>query len=270
MKTLWTLRLSALPLMLCGLLLFVPDLALAQSADENGRTARDRAARGSFFGEPEDSGVTQDVWRGCDFDVCDQNKTERATEDTIIEGSDLLPGGALSLKIQAGAPENSMHIAKSGDVGLGTETPAGRFHIVARPGEGGDDLLLLDENGNLELGGLLTEASSMYLKENFAPVEGQDVLALLADLPIMTWNYKTDDVTVRHMGPMAQDFYAAFGLGTDAEHLAPLDANGVALAAIKALYEQSQAQAERIATLEQMNAALLQRLDALLQAQGAQ
>lgn len=269
MKAHWTQRLSLLPLALCGLLLFAPDMALAQAVDADGRSASDRAARGSFFGEPQNDGATQDVWRGCDQDECVKGKVERASEDTIIEG--LTPGSTLSLKIQNGAPENSMHIAKTGDIGLGTEAPGGRLHIVARPGEGGaDDIFLLDDAGNLELGGLLSEASSMYLKENFAPVDGQGVLDVLSGLPIMTWNYKTDDVTVRHMGPMAQDFYAAFGLGADAEHLASLDVNGVALAAIKALYEQSQAQAERIATLEAMNAALMQRLDALVQTRAGQ
>ena len=110
---------------------------------------------------------------------------------------------------------------------------------------------------------MLTEASSRVLKENFADVDGQDVLNRLAALPITTWNYKSDNPAFRHMGPMAQDFYAAFGLGADAEHIAPLDANGVAMAALQALYANGQAQAERIATLEQQNADLLQRLQAL-------
>jgi hypothetical protein len=123
--------------------------------------------------------------------------------------------------------------------------------------------MVLDNNGNLEIGGLLTEASSRLLKENFAQVNGQDVLNLLAQLPIMTWNYKSDNPAYRHMGPMAQDFYAAFGLGADDEHIAPLDANGVAMAGLQALYANGQAQAERIATLEQQNADLLQRLQAL-------
>ena len=37
------------------------------------------------------------------------------------------------------------------------------------------------------------------------------------------------------MGPMAQDFYAAFGLGADDRHIVTVDADGVALAAIQGL-----------------------------------
>jgi hypothetical protein len=157
-----------------------------------------------------------------------------------------------SFQIEPEAPINSLHIAKDGDLGLGTESPKGRIHVVDQE----NDIFLLDNNGNLELGGLLTEASSVFLKENFTPVDGQDVLQVLADLPISTWNYKTDDASVRHMGPVAQDFYAAFGLGQDAEHLAPLDANGVTMAALQAMYT-------RLIALEQQNAQLQAQLDAI-------
>jgi hypothetical protein len=110
--------------------------------------------------------------------------------------------------------------------------------------------------GYLSTGGVWTDASDRDLKENFAPVDGQEVLARLAEVPITTWNYKAQDPSVRHLGPTAQDFYAAFGLGEDNRHIAPLDANGVALAAIQALYAQNQA-------LEAENAVLQQRLDDL-------
>ncbi len=89
------------------------------------------------------------------------------------------------------------------------------------------------------------------------------MLERLAKLPITTWNYKTDDPSIRHMGPMAQDFYAAFGLGKDDRHIAPLDANGVMLAALQAYAQRAQAQAAHITTLEQQNTELLQRLEAL-------
>src|SRR5262249_25478123 len=55
--------------------------------------------------------------------------------------------------------------------------------------------------------------------------------------PIETWNYKAQDASIRHMGPMAQDFYAAFGLGEDKLGIGTLDAGGVAFAALKGLYE---------------------------------
>lgn len=72
-------------------------------------------------------------------------------------------------------------------------------------------------------------------------------------LPVSKWNYKSDK-EAKHIGPMAQDFHAAFGLdGTDDRHISVVDENGVALAAIKGLNEK----------LEVENAVLRKRLDEL-------
>ena len=132
--------------------------------------------------------------------------------------------------------------------------PAGNFQITAVGAA--DTAFDLDDAGNLEIAGSLTEGSSVGIKEDFAPVDVQAILAAVGELPITTWTYKADSPRIRHLGPMAQDFYAAFGLGKDDEHIAPLDTNGVALAAIQALLELSQEQAARIAELEARLAAL--------------
>jgi len=79
--------------------------------------------------------------------------------------------------------------------------------------------------------------SDRNTKANFSAVDGQALLARLAALPIATWNYKAQPDSIRHMGPTAQDFRAAFGLGEDERHISTVDAQGVALAAIQALYE---------------------------------
>ena len=55
--------------------------------------------------------------------------------------------------------------------------------------------------------------------------------------PIQSWNYKTQDPSIRHIGPMAQDFRAAFNMGEDERHISSVDADGVALAAIQGLHE---------------------------------
>jgi hypothetical protein len=68
-------------------------------------------------------------------------------------------------------------------------------------------------------------------------------------LEISSWSYLWDHSEVRHIGPMAQDFYAAFGLGVDDRHIHPADGNGVALAAIQALHELVRAQTDEIAEL---------------------
>jgi hypothetical protein len=79
-------------------------------------------------------------------------------------------------------------------------------------------------------------ASDRAAKENFSPVDGFSVLARLSTLPIETWNYKGESPSVRHMGPMAQDFFEAFGLGADDKSIHTVDAAGVALASIQALH----------------------------------
>jgi hypothetical protein len=95
--------------------------------------------------------------------------------------------------------------------------------------------------------------SDRTLKRDIEPVDEQAVLETLATVPVSTWSYKSDDPRVRHLGPMAQDLYAAFGLGNTDRAYNPIDAHGIALAAIKALYERGQAQDARIERLEQEN-----------------
>jgi hypothetical protein len=111
--------------------------------------------------------------------------------------------------------------------------------------------------------GSWSTVSDRNLKDNFTPVDGQEVLARLADVPISTWNLKSQDASIRHMGPMAQDFSAAFGLGESDTAISTVDADGVALAAIQGLYSLSQEQDARIQALEEENGSLQQRLDGL-------
>lgn len=85
--------------------------------------------------------------------------------------------------------------------------------------------------------GSWSSLSERGAKANVAPVDEGQVLALLAELSISTWNYASQDPSIRHIGPMAQDFYATFGVGEDDEHIGVVDADGVALAAIQGLYQ---------------------------------
>ncbi len=98
--------------------------------------------------------------------------------------------------------------------------------------------------------GSWSNLSDRAAKENFAPVDGRDILTRLAAIPIATWNYRSQDPAIRHIGPVAQDFYAAFGVGEDDTHISTVDADGVALAAIQGLYQLAQEQDARIARLE--------------------
>jgi hypothetical protein len=105
-------------------------------------------------------------------------------------------------------------------------------------GPGPEVTFELDPVGNLTIGGMLTQLSDRNAKKNIQSVDGQEMLQKVAQLPIAEWTYKTEEDGVRHLGPMAQDFQAVFGLGDDATHLATMDTSGVALAAIQGLNEK--------------------------------
>jgi hypothetical protein len=109
--------------------------------------------------------------------------------------------------------------------------------------------------------------SDRRVKENLHPVDSREILRRVTELPLSTWNLKSQDPSIRHLGPMAQDFQAAFGLGEDDRHINSVDADGVALAAIQGLNQKvedrSQESGVRIQRLEAENADLKRRLERL-------
>ncbi len=93
---------------------------------------------------------------------------------------------------------------------------------------------------NLPAGsGVFNCTSSRYTKENFLMVGGEDVLARLRSVPVSTWNYISEGRKVRHIGPVAEDFFQAFGFGTSNTSIGVQDLAGVNLAAVKALDERT-------------------------------
>lgn len=96
----------------------------------------------------------------------------------------------------------------------------------------------LDSGGNLFLAGTLIEGSSRSIKHGIEDVDTQEVLDKVLSMPIVHWSYNRDSDDVRHMGPLAEDFYTAFGLGKTNKGIASLDSSGVAFASIQALQEQ--------------------------------
>ena len=138
--------------------------------------------------------------------------------------------------------------------------------------------LVVDTNGNVGIGtaspnaplevigtvraAAFSSSSDRNLKENISAVSPREVLEKVAALPISRWNFKSD-VATSHVGPMAQDFHAAFGLSEDDKHIATVDADGVALAAIQGLNQkledtrrENESLKERVEKLE----SLLQKL----------
>lgn len=89
-------------------------------------------------------------------------------------------------------------------------------------------------NGTFEVTAGLSNPSDVNLKNNFEEVDEEEILSKISGLDIQKWTYK-DRQEETHIGATAQDFYKAFGLGNDDTHISTIDADGVALAAIKAL-----------------------------------
>ncbi len=116
--------------------------------------------------------------------------------------------------------------------------------------------------GNVHATGLITN-SDRSAKQNFKSVDPYEILARVAQLEITQWNFKHDGPEVDHMGPMAQDFHAAFGLGSTEKGIATVDADGVALAAIQGLHDLVEEKDCRIGELEDQNRQLEARLSAI-------
>jgi hypothetical protein len=117
--------------------------------------------------------------------------------------------------------------------------------------------------------GTWASLSDRNAKTDVVPLDDASILAKVTALPISTWRYKSES-GVRHAGPMAQDFYAAFGIGEDDRHITSIDEDGIALAAIKALHRENALMQRRLASLATANAGLAardanleRRLDAL-------
>ena len=114
-----------------------------------------------------------------------------------------------------------------------------------------------------------TQLSDRNAKTAIVPVDARAVLDKIAAMPLNTWQYKTQEAKYRHMGPMAQDFYAAFKLGESDTGIDTVDADGVALAAIQGLNAKLE---EKVAAKDAEIAALRERLstqDARVAAQDA-
>jgi len=101
--------------------------------------------------------------------------------------------------------------------------------------------------------------SDRQAKQDFRSVEATAILEKVVALPISEWAYKGDSAT-RHIGPVAQDFKQAFGLGSSDHSIATVDADGVALAAIQGLNQIVREKDAKIRELEKR----LEKLESLM------
>jgi hypothetical protein len=112
------------------------------------------------------------------------------------------------------------------------------------------NLLMMSNNARLTIGGTWTNASDRNVKDRITIVDEDKILTKLVNMPVTMWHYKTEQANVMHIGPMAQDFKAAFNLGDSDKSIATVDADGVNMLAIKALYKQLQKANEEIDKLK--------------------
>ncbi len=157
----------------------------------------------------------------------------------------------ISTNGSVGIGGSALNVLTNGKVGIGTNNPTAKLQVI----------------GNILASGTITGSSDRNVKEDFAPVNPRKVLDKVAALPVSRWSYKADP-KVTHLGPMAQDFYAAFQVGMDNKHISMVDADGVALAAIKGLdqkLEETRAEnaelKRELSELKQIVSTLKQKLD---------
>jgi hypothetical protein len=189
--------------------------------------------------------------------------------NTAFGGAACVPGGAHNTaggnqSFAAGSQTNAAHagVFAWGDSSVGSviaSTAPNQFLVRASGGLwlgtnnsvsiGSGQFIATSTGAYLSTGGTWTNNSDRNLKQHLTAVDGHSVLQRLADIPMFTWNYKVQPGSVRHIGPMAQDFHKAFAVGEDNKHISTVDAEGVALAAIQELYRDSLAKDAKIASL---------------------
>jgi hypothetical protein len=181
----------------------------------------------------------------------------KATQTGSFVWGDSAGGGN---PITSPAP-NTFSVRAAGGIWLGTTSfpsiQAGRFVDTST-------------GAYLSTAGAWTNNSDRAKKHDFRPLDPRSIVQKVARMPIQSWSYKVERRAVRHVGPTAQDFFEAFGLGLDDKHITTIDEGGVALAAIKGLYRQNQRLEHENQALQRANAAQdarLTRLEGMLRAQ---
>lgn len=175
------------------------------------------------------------------------NARVAASDDLVLAARPLSGDADADLRLYTRGGKSVTMYARDLNGSLTISVPsltAGSDRLTVTGGAGG--------SATLSNGGTWTNASSRAFKTDFIEIDPLEVLERVVNLSISRWSYR-DSAEGQHMGPMAEDFKAAFDLAGNGQSIATVDADGVALAAIQGLNEK----------LEAENAELRQRLEAI-------
>lgn len=242
---------------------------------------RTTAANGSSFAVGEDN--TASGYASVALGYHAHTNTKRGSfvfGDNVTAGTQdsvraEFPGQAV-WRLSCGMRINTNQAATTG-VAFGGPSVNSSVCGTGNPYFGQSDAMISTSTGAyLSNAGIWTNTSDVNRKHLFRTLAGEDVLTRLRSLPIQTWSYRVEDSSVRHLGPTAQDFRAAFGLGNDDKVIGTVDADGVALAGVQALERRTarqqadltaaRAEIEKLRAENRDLAARLARIEALLSA----
>lgn len=181
-------------------------------------------------------------------------------QNSVVPGGELnLAGGNYSYAAGRRAKANHIGAFVWGDATNADVVSSADNQFVARAAGGFTLYTDAAMSTGVELAagsGTWASLSDRNAKENVRPIDGAEILNKIARLDISRWNYKSQPRSIQHIGPMAQDFNALFTVGDKSTTISTIDPDGIALAAIKALYEKNN-------SLEQSAAELRDRLEKL-------
>jgi hypothetical protein len=138
-----------------------------------------------------------------------------------------------------------------------------RDYFVAFNADTAGFIIVTSTGAALSTGGVWTNNSDRAKKRDFSPITAQtaqEILRKVVALPLSTWSYSAEDAKIRHIGPMAQDFWKAFGLGYDDKTMTDIDARGVTLAAIQGLNQIVKEKDAEIAGLRKAHHEMLREM----------